>query len=168
MFRRVLKSFATEFPQDWRLVEHGPGRGMAVDELHRETALREYLEWDLLRETNPEMLPGLPVLDDALRHMYLEKFFAYREPYDAKRDPIINVAPVHLPRYPLYSICWHYYAPALRSAALARGAGTVRTKWDACAGGRFRAARSQGVFWKRPRRNSPAQWTTLRRVARRI
>lgn len=128
---RAFKAFAYDFPDDWRIVEHLPGRGFALDELHCCAARSEHLEWDVLREDVPGMVPLLTELDDDLRGMYLQKFIGYRDPYDATRDPPINVAHQHRERFPLFSICWHYYAPALRCAALASGAGVIRNKWDA-------------------------------------
>jgi hypothetical protein len=131
VFYRVFKEFAYAFPDSWRLVEHAPGRGLAIDELYSQTSLGEFLEWELLRESKPNTLPAAPALDETMRHMYLEKFYTYRDPYDATRDPAINVAPEHIDRFPLFSICWHFYVPALRCAAMASGIDGMQSKWEA-------------------------------------
>ena len=128
---RAFKRFTYDFPDDWRIVEHTPGNGIAVEELHRAAVRKERLDWEVLREDTPGMIPPSPPLDADVQKMSLGKFWCYRAPYSPALDPPVNIAPQHLDRYPLFSICWHYYAPALRCAAQAMGVQEVRTKFDA-------------------------------------
>ncbi len=131
VFADVFATFSHDHPEDWRIIEHTPGRGMATDELHRRTARSEILEWETIHESTLGLVPTATISCEEARSLYLEKFFAYRDPYDARRDPPINVAPRHLARFRRFSICWHYYVPALRCAAIAGGNMDVRSKWDA-------------------------------------
>ena len=128
---RVFIDFAHEHPDSWRIVEHTAGRGAVMDELHYPAMANERLEWELLYEDRPGMVPASTATDERVQNLYLEKFFAYREPYDARRDPPINIAAVDGDRFSLFSVCWHYYAPALRCAAVASGRNDVRSKRDA-------------------------------------
>lgn len=130
-FCRAFISFAHDSPDAWRLIEHPAGRCMVLDELQRPAVLDERYGWDVLREDSPGMISPLEEVDAEIRRIHLGKLLGYRDPYNPDLDPPVNVSPDHLPRYPLYSICRHYYAPALRCAAIAAGEGSVHGKDDA-------------------------------------
>ncbi|GEM_PF-7009419 len=130
-FYGVFKDFAHEYPDGWRIIEHPAGRNVEPCELEHPAVLDERFEWDVLRTDDASLASPLTAVDAQMQDLYLRKFVAYRHPYNVAIDPPVNVSAANLPRYRLYSICWHYYAPALRCAALAMGEGTVHGKWDA-------------------------------------
>lgn len=130
-FYRVFTDFAHEHPKAWRIIEHPPGRNVEPHELDKPAVMSERYEWDVLRTDDKGLAPRLTVLDTRMQDQYLRKLLWYRDAYDAAIDPPVNISAVNLPRYRLYSICWHYYAAAIRFAALTVGVGTVRGKWDA-------------------------------------
>ena len=130
-FYRAYSSFAAGFPGSWRLVEHTPGSGYATREVDMPKPAAERNEWIVLRETAPDVVHFEPIDQYDLATAARRRLEGYASPYDPRRDPPINVAREHVQRHLLFSICWHYYAPALRCAAFALGRRDVRSKWDA-------------------------------------
>ncbi|MAE61707.1 MAG: hypothetical protein CMJ49_10180 [Planctomycetaceae bacterium] len=126
--------FAALYPNHWRLVEHLPGWSFSKDELGHKPVCWERLGWEVLWESAPGV--ALPA-DDASHEVddhvgwYIRLLMGYRKAYDAAIDPPIHVAAEQIPQFRAFSICWHYYAPALRCVARAMGRHDVVGKWDA-------------------------------------
>ncbi|MFA9479553.1 hypothetical protein ACERK3_14785 [Phycisphaerales bacterium AB-hyl4] len=140
-FAEAMLAFANAHPDGWRLIEHMPAIGCSSDALDARPVCWERLTWEPLWASSADLLvtPTSPT-NDGLAGWWAGKLAGYQPPYDARRDPPINVASAELPRFPAFSLIWHFYAPAVLAATQLLGQSQVRTKWDAL---RWRA--EQGI-----------------------
>lgn len=127
----VYADFARQHPADWRVIEHGPGASFRPDEVACEPARGERWVWTILWENPPGTVPLAAGSRRDCRPRFLRQFRSYRDPYDPRRDPPINVAPRYRDAFRAYSICWHYYAPAVLAAARVMEIPDVNDKWAA-------------------------------------
>ena len=106
----------------WRVLEHTPGAGLTTAHLVDDHLYHpEYRFWhvaagptDLLDPMNERLETKDWEIRDELYH--LKRFLYFYSPYQQGIDPPINLEGVEA-EYDLHSRCWHYFTPAMLSAA---------------------------------------------------
>ena len=119
---QIHSRLARKYKRWWRILEHTPGCGLTCRQMrHPYWYCSEYHTWQVCHG-EPGPIQALQreyatkdwQIRDELYH--LGKFLYYYSPYQQGIDPPINLGD-YVDKYDMHSRCWHYFTPAMLSAA---------------------------------------------------